>query len=217
MDSVQYGQRLLSWLSEVDGMKFRKPMIMTDGERERIVDAIPQMASAPMSFTFTISTIEALRAEAQYRIDREGVDMLIVDYMQQMRTVEKFSSEHLRITHISRILKEMALEFHIPVIALSQIRRLEARRMPRLEDLKESGSIEQDADGVIIMHRPETTDDPSILPTDQALFMELVKGKKQLIIIDVAKQRQGQIGKIRLIFEPSYMRFYCIDKERRFE
>ena len=213
MDSVQYGQRLLSRFAEVDGMKFRKPKEANEDELQRIVDVIPTMAEVPMSFTFSISTIEALRAEVQHKADRDELDMLVIDYLQLLRTSERVQSEHLRISHISRILKEIALEFKIPVIALSQLRRQgESPRMPRMDELKESGSLEQDADGVILIHRPEHLDDKSIPESDQKVFVEAVDAGRQYIVVDVAKQRQGQIGRTYMLFDPRYMRYWGVSR-----
>ena len=207
MDAVQYGQRLLARFADVDANRFRKPKDTTEDEFDKIGQAMSDLSHAPLTFTFSVKTVEELRAETTRMVDREGIEMLVVDYLTQLQTVERFPSEHMRVTYISRILKEIALDLHIPVIALAQIKRLESPRMPRLEDLKESGSIEQDADSVILMHRPVDKRDDSYGANELAI-REIEGRGDQFIMVQVAKQRQGKTGRLDLLFNASRMRYF---------
>jgi replicative DNA helicase len=121
--------------------------------------------------------------------------MIVVDYIQLIDTEESRDSRQEQIARISRRLKTLARELHVPVIALSQLNRaVENRedRRPRMSDLRESGAIEQDADLVLLLHRPECYD-----PTDQPGIAELI----------VAKNRNGATGTVKLTFLKNITRF----------
>lgn len=145
---------------------------------------------------------------------REHVGLVIVDYMQLMDTDKRHENRQQEITNISRRLKALATEFDVPVLALSQLSRaVESRggnRRPQLSDLRESGAIEQDADTVMFIHRPEyylrelDADDPKLMA---------VKGKAELII---DKQRNGPTGSVWLHFNKTFTRFENLAKEERY-
>lgn len=147
-------------------------------------------------------SILELRAKARRLHYDEGLDMIIVDYLQLVKGQDNPERRDLEVAYVSRGLKALAKDLEIPVVACAQLNRgVEARggeRKPQLADLRESGSIEQDADVVIFVHRPalskkkDATDDPEEL-------------KKVDIII--GKQRNGPVTDFGLIFEPDYTRF----------
>jgi len=126
---------------------------------------------------------------------RHKLEMVVVDYIQLIDAEESRDSRQEQIAKISRRLKTMARELHVPVIALSQLNRgVEQRedRRPRMADLRESGAIEQDADLVLLLHRPEYYD-----PNDQPGVAELI----------VAKNRNGATGTVKMTFLRNYTRF----------
>lgn len=214
MSAEQYGQRILSHFSQVDGMKLRKATLEME-DWLSLGDALNEACKLPASFIFSVTTIEDLRAEVQKKVDKGECDLLVVDYLQIMRTKQRFDADHLRVAYISKMLKDMTLDLHIPIIALAQVKRFAGgarAKMPTLEDLKDSGAIEQDADGVIFLHKPEDTEDPYVDKRDHALFNSLADTGMSYMAFGIAKQRQGQTGYANAVFNPSIMRFTAIDR-----
>lgn len=219
MTSVQYGQRVISYASDVDGMKLRKAEL-EEKDWESIVDILGPCADLPISFLFTVRTVEELRAEVQAKVDRGEIDLLVVDYLQLMRTTQRFKEDHLRVAYISKTLKDMTTDLGIPIIALAQVKRFAGggrSRMPTLEDLKDSGALEQDADGVIFIHRPDDEEDPYVDPRDREYFGRYKAMGYQYIAFGIAKQRQGATGKACALFNPAHMRYIAIDRDREAE
>ncbi|MGB6335239.1 MAG: replicative DNA helicase [Thermoanaerobaculia bacterium] len=157
----------------------------------KVVQAVKTVSQAPLfiddsanpSMLEIASKARRLRAES-------GLDLIVVDYLQLMQGTARYENRNLEIAAITRSLKQLAKELRIPVIALSQLSRQPERRSgdhrPQLADLRESGSIEQDADVVVFIYRDELYDDET---TD--------KGIAELI---VAKHRNGETGTVRLVF-----------------
>ena len=168
-----------------------------------------------INFIFNTRTVEDLRREVQKRVERKELDLLIVDYLQLMDTTAKYRDEHLRVGNVSKALKGMALDFNIPVVSLAQVNRDTDGSLPTLRNLKDSGNIEQDADGVIFLHRPTDSTDSSIDPRDKANFDLLRKKGYDYIVIAVAKQRQGTTGMASVLFDKAHMRYVIIDREGR--
>jgi len=206
MSDVQYGSRILSHEAWVDGMKMRTAELDGD-DWDRIATALGTAGELPIDFMFTVRTVEDLVKECRKKVERKELDLLIVDYLQLMQTERKFNQENLRIGHISRTLKMLSLECNIPVIALAQVNRETDGSMPKLKDLKASGDIEQDTDGVIFLHRPGDSKDPFVRKEDKEHFVEYGEKGNVYLAVSVAKQRNGAIGWTNLIFEPDYMRY----------
>jgi len=216
MIDSQFGQRLFSKTTNIDGMKLRSAKLDME-DWAAIADAMVAYANLPISFTFGTKTIEELRNDVQRKIDLGECDMLVVDYLQLLRTKRRFDIEHERVGHISHALKQMTTDFKIPVIALAQAKRQNnggRARCPVLDDLRSSGDIEQDADTVIFLHRPDDSTDPAIDERDRPYYDDLINAGKQYIAFSVAKQRQGQTGIIGAAFDPAHMRYYAMDRIR---
>lgn len=211
MTDVQYGQRLISNMADVDGMKLRRAKLEVD-EWERIGDAINELSSLKLAFTFRTRTVEELRMVVQREKDTVGLDVMFVDYLQLMGTKQRADTEALRLGKISGALKDIALDLDIAVVAMAQVKRQEGTiaRMPILSELKGSGDLEQDADNVIFLHHPEVPDDPSIMPKDRDNFAAYESNGLQYIAVNVAKQRQGNTGTFGVSFDPAHMRYSCI-------
>jgi len=146
-------------------------------------------------------TVLEIRAKARRLKAEKNVGMIIIDYLQLMQGPPKAESREREISHISRSLKALAKELNIPVIALAQLNRaVEARtdKRPQLSDLRESGSIEQDADVVIFLNRPE------YYGIDKDENGESNEGVAEIII---GKQRNGPTGTVKLAFIKEYARF----------
>jgi len=152
-------------------------------------------------------TVLEMKAKAR-RLKMEGnLDILFVDYMQLMRTSQRFENRNQEMSFISRSMKELAKELQIPVVGISQLSRApeKGRKEPRpiLSDLRESGAIEQDADVVIFIYRPEV-----YIKADEAEKAKM----KGLAEVDVAKQRNGPTDTAQLVFFDRYTLF--ANKER---
>ena len=193
MSKIQLVQRLLSIETKVDLHKLRTGRL-SDEDWMHLTHNINRLAEAPIYIDDTpgISVLEA-RAKAR-RLQREyGIDMVIIDYLQLMSGHIRTQSREQEISQISRGLKAMAKELDVPVLALSQLSRaVESRtdRRPQLSDLRESGSLEQDADVVMFIYRPEMYDLKS--PDGESL-----EGLAQIII---GKQRNGPVGSVDLMW-----------------
>jgi len=213
MSAEQLAARILSEASEVPSEQIRRGD-MTETEFRRFVEAAKALEACPLYIDDTPALpISQVAARARRLKRTHGLDVLMVDYLQLL----KGSSKENRVQEVSEItqgLKAIAKELHIPVIALSQLsRQVENRedKRPQLSDLRESGSIEQDADVVMFVYRDEYYRERE-KPGDHDLegmakwqeIMEKVHGKAEVII---GKQRHGPIGTIELSFEGRFTRF----------
>ncbi len=169
-------------------------------------------ARLPFCVTTRISTVEQARREA---MRMEKLDLLIIDYLQIMDTARRIDNEHLRISAITRQLKTLARELGVPIIMLSQFKRLPAGQRPTLSDLKESGSIENDSDNVILLYKPQGPDDENI-PAPYAGWYEAAEAREErFLLLEVAKQRMGRVRTVAAVFDPARMRFYTPKAENR--
>jgi replicative DNA helicase len=170
---------------------------MSKEEMSRLGHMVGEIAGAPLYLDETPAlSIAAFRARARRAVAKHGVKLLIVDYLQLMKGSTKRAAQdrRLEIDEISSGLKATAKELGVPVIALSQLNRdAEERAEPKLSHLRESGSIEQDADVVALLHRPE-----------RVTHKEEDRGKAVLIL---AKQRNGPVGRIEMHFDGEITRF----------
>lgn len=183
MSNMQIVKRILSNMTEIDGHKLRLCKSLTEEEFNTITKTSNKITELPIEINDKLSTIQEIRGYCR-ELKRNGkIDILILDYLQLCKSLKKTESRRLEVEDISRQLKEMSLEFGIPVIAVSQLSREGAAGEPELHHLRESGSLEQDADNVIFLHVPKDTN-------EQAEMFE--------IKIIVAKQRNGAPGYINL-------------------
>lgn len=214
MSPVQYLKRLIAAYADIDGKKLRTGRHISPEEWERIVDAVSKLAGWDMPFTFSVRTVEDLAAEARHRMDTKGLDLLIVDYMQLLHVKRPVESDFVRVSVVSHEIKQLALDLNIPILALAQVARPETKgnpKMPALDSLRGSGDIEQDADNVIFLHRPQETNDESINPHHVSMAAECINGGvNQYIVCNIAKQRNGTNRMFDMIFEPAKMRYRCL-------
>jgi replicative DNA helicase len=197
MSKQQLLMRFLCAESLVDAHKVRTGYIGKDDFRQ-LIDALATVTRAPLYIDDSSSlTIMEMRAKARRLKAEHGLSLLIVDYLQLMSGYGRVENRVQEISGISRGLKALAKELEVPVIALSQLSRAPEQRQgdhrPQLSDLRESGSIEQDADVVLFIYREE------VYKRD-----EENEGKADLII---SKQRNGPIGNVKLAFLKQYTKF----------
>lgn len=197
MSQLELSQRLLCSEALVDSGKVKTGRL-EEAEWTRISHAVGRLAEAPIYIDDNPHTsIMDIRAKARRLKSREGdLGMIVIDYIQLMSGRSNAESRQVEVSEISRNLKILARELEAPVIALAQLNRsLEQRtdKRPMLSDLRESGSLEQDADVVLFLYRDEVYDEAS--PD---------KGVAEVI---VAKHRNGPTGRVRLAFRGQYTRF----------
>ena len=197
MSKQQLLMRFLCAESLVDAHKVRTGYIGKDDFRQ-LIDALATVTRAPLYIDDSSSlTIMEMRAKSRRLKAEHGLSLLIVDYLQLMSGYGRVENRVQEISGISRGLKALAKELEVPIIALSQLSRAPEQRQgdhrPQLSDLRESGSIEQDADVVLFIYREE------VYKKD-----EETEGKADLII---SKQRNGPIGTVRLAFLKQYTKF----------
>jgi len=211
MSNVQLGNRLLMNVCEIEGEKIKTGK-MTKAEWSQLEHKSNELRGAPiyMDDTPSLSVFE-LRSKARKLVREHGIRIIIIDYLQLMNASGiNFGSREQEISIISRNLKALAKELDIPIIALSQLNRnVEARsglegKTPQLSDLRESGAIEQDADMVCFIHRPEYYH----LYSDEKTGKDL-RGLAQII---VAKHRNGATDSIWLRFRGKYAKFQNEDE-----
>jgi replicative DNA helicase len=198
MSKEQLVQRLLCSEAKVDSQKVRTGYL-EQRDWHRLTNAAGRLADAPIFIDDTpaLSVLEA-RAKARRMKAEHGLDLVVIDYLQLMRG-RNIENRQQEISEISRSLKALAKELTVPVVALSQLSRaVEARQSkdyrPQLSDLRESGALEQDADLIIFLYRPDR----------YGLPVEAEDGNAEAII---GKQRNGPVDKVPLVFLPEFASF----------
>jgi replicative DNA helicase len=200
MDSTQLVDRMLAAESRVNAWNLRTGKLSTDNDFSRLRDGLDRLSRAPIFIDDQSSnTITKMRSFARKLKIEHGLGLVVVDYLQLMATSKNHDSMVNQVTEISRSLKSLARDLNVPVIALSQLsRNVEARGgKPRLSDLRDSGSIEQDADVVMFIHREDKYNENS----DRQNIAEIL----------IEKHRNGPVGKIDLYFDEKMSTFLEVD------
>ena len=201
MSKEEIVQRILSSVGRVDSMKLRSGQL--GPLWQRVVDAAGKMYQAPIYIDDSpVVTVTDIRAKCRRLKRKRGLSLVVIDYLQLMEASSRENRQQ-EISEITRNLKNLARELEVPVIAVSQLNRsLEARedKRPRLSDLRESGSIEQDADVVMFIYRHEYYH-----PEDQ--------DRKGIAEVIVAKHRAGSTGPVEVTFQPEFTRFANLGRD----
>jgi replicative DNA helicase len=204
MSSEQLVQRLLCAEGRIDAQRLRRGKLSQE-EHQRLAAAAGHLNTAPLwiddqpGANVLEIRAKARRLQSELRSDHKDLGLILIDYMQLMSGARQSESRVQEVSEISRGLKALARELEVPVIALSQLSRGPEQRTdkrPMLSDLRVSGSIEQDADLVLFLYRPEYYAPPE--------KREELEGKSELII---GKQRNGPTGVVELYFQKAYTRF----------
>jgi replicative DNA helicase len=204
MSKEQLALKLLCSEAGVDNQRIRTGTLM-DSDWPRLSHALGSLSEAAMFIDDTpgISALD-IRARAR-RIKAEyGLGLIVIDYLQLMQSKNRSENRQQEVSEISRTLKSLARELNVPVIALSQLSRAVEQRTdkrPNLSDLRESGSLEQDADLVAFLYR-EDYYNPD---TDKKNITELI----------IAKQRNGPVGTVDLLFQKEFSKFVGLEKYRK--
>jgi replicative DNA helicase len=207
MSQEELIDRLLCSQANIDLWKLRTGRLSSEGENDdfsRIGQAMGVLSEAPIFIDDAASSsIMEMRTMARRLQAEHGLGLIIVDYIQMMKSQSSIENRVQEISEISRSLKALARELKIPVLALSQLSRaIESRegQFPRLSDLRESGSIEQDADVVLFIYRED----------------KVRKDVEQKNVADIviAKHRNGPVGQVKLYFNENYASFRNLEKRR---
>lgn len=180
MSETQLIQKMISRESNIDSYKMRMGYL-EENDFKKISQASVSLSSLKLNINTKIRTIQKLELEARRLKNKGKLDLIVIDYIQLLKSSEKYNSREQEVAEISRRLKLMSLELDIPIIALCQLNRNANTGEPTLADLRESGSLEQDADNIIFIYRENENDTETTLK--------------------LAKQRAGDTGKIKVRFD----------------
>jgi replicative DNA helicase len=199
-------KRMIAGRAQVNTWRLNRGLCTKDEKRrltQNLSIATEELRGAPLIVDDTAGLdVMDLRARARRAKKQHGIELIVIDYLQlcTCREAARMGSRQIEVSMISQQIKAMAKELKIPVIVLSQLSRANEQRgdkeeKPKLSDLRDSGAIEQDADVVFLLRRPSRT----ATSKDAA--------DEQLAIIDVAKNRNGEIGEVKVNFYREYTRF----------
>ena len=235
MSATQLGQRMLSAISMVGVTRMRTGEL-TESDWERMNNALSEVSESGINERLRFYegyglTVERLANIARHAVQRGEMDLMVIDYIQLLRTTEKTSAEYERLGTISKALKQLALALNIPILTAAQVRRQsqddskKGGRAPTLDELRGSGDLEQDADNVLLIHSPDSPDDPVIKrldpsdarvremrPKHMGIWERSQNAMAKPFTVEIAKQRQGPVGRTWCLFKAMNMRFYE-DKE----
>ena len=202
MNQIELVKRLISSRGEIDGSKFRTGSFAPE-DKDVILKAVGQLSGSNMVIDDSpVRTVTEIAALAR-RLKRAGkLDIIIIDYLQLIQPDNPNDPRQEQVSKIARRLKGMARELDVPVICLSQLnRQAETTKdnRPRMSHLRESGAIEQDADVVMFVHREEYY----MSPEDREKNPDVI-GKAEIIL---AKQRNGAVGDVEVLWRPQYTKF----------
>ncbi len=191
---VELANRLLCMEGDIDSHRLRQGKL-TPVERDRMADTRDVLNKCPLHIADNpFQNMLSIAANARRLQMRHGIRLVIIDYMQLVSPDDSRQPRQEQVAGISRRVKQLARELKAPVVALAQVNRASEDRQdrrPRLSDLRESGAIENDADTVLLLHRPTNQPYPD----------------EELIEVEVAKQRNGPTGSAAMVFRKAFMRF----------
>ncbi|NPA05990.1 MAG: replicative DNA helicase [Chloroflexi bacterium] len=203
MSNEQVAQRLLSQETGISASRFREPQRLTQEEWALLYEAVERLSALPIYLDDTpVLTPTQLRVKCRRLQHLYGLDIIFVDYLQLMHSGRRSESRVQEVSYISRMLKQLARDLNIPVVAAAQLSRAVEHRQdkkPVLADLRESGALEQDADVVMFLYRPSMyarEDDAKPSPDEPDVTKVII-----------AKHRNGPVGEVDLLFIPAAARF----------
>uniref|UniRef100_A0A7C3IIF0 Replicative DNA helicase n=1 Tax=Gracilinema caldarium TaxID=215591 RepID=A0A7C3IIF0_9SPIR len=197
MSDMALMQRLISSEARIESEKIRTGLLKPS-DFHSLMEAAGRIYEAPLYIVdMPNMKLLDLRAQARRLRAQQKVEIIFIDYLTLITSENYQLPRHEQIAEISRSLKSLARELDIPVVALSQVRRDAEGKRPTLSDIRESGSIEQDADVVMFLHRERESDKKSDSERSKAITTELI----------IAKQRNGPVGTVEIVFLPSYTKF----------
>jgi replicative DNA helicase len=192
MRGIRIAQRALAHVGHINPLHLAQPKQLEDGEWPRLTSAVTYLRELPLMLDQQSGlTVEALSARARQLHAQDGLDMIVIDYLTYL-TPPRAESVAAGVQQMTRSLKALAIDLNVPIILLSQLNR-DGDNRPTLTSLRESGAIEQDADVVILLSRPDSS-------------------KHHLVLADLKKQRNGPVGEVWLHARMDRMRFVETDE-----
>lgn len=192
MSEEQIITKLIAKETRINSTKMRLGTL-TDQEAVKVYEAGAELEEKSLYITSNLRTIQQIEVEARKMKNKKNIGLIIIDYIQLIKSSQKFNLREQEVADITRTLKLLTFELKIPIIGLCQLNRNATRQEPMLSDLRESGAIEQDADNVIFIYQEEETD-----------------AAAPVVTIKLAKQRAGSTGKVNMIFRKVYSEFVNI-------
>ena len=192
MSEEQIITKLIAKETRINSTKMRLGTL-TDQEAVKVYEAGAELEEKSLYITSNLRTIQQIEVEARKMKNKKNIGLIIIDYIQLIKSSQKFNLREQEVADITRTLKLLTLELKIPIIGLCQLNRNATRQEPMISDLRESGAIEQDADNVIFIYQEEETD-----------------AAAPVVTIKLAKQRAGSTGKVNMIFRKVYSEFVNI-------
>lgn len=209
MSVTQICERIIASNTDIDSIRLRTGNIKDD-EWAEIIRVASLYENANFILDKTSRTVQHIRA----KVRKYKPEMVIIDYLQLLQSGTREQSREREVATMARDLKLMSLEFNIPVIMLSQLRRDAEGRVPNMSDLRESGAIEQDSDNILFLHEPEGRDLDLLIEEKgySNQFVNSLKENNQKISqLIISKQRNGPVGAINFVKVPKLMKFIEID------
>ena len=203
MSRVQLGKRMVAHEGLVDGQRIRTGKLK-DGDWDKIIEASTEISRWNMWIDDKSATVAEIRATCRELKQKHGLDVIIIDYLQLLTPNSNSNNREREVAEMSRGIKVLALELDMPIILLSQLNRSVANKRPTLDTLRESGAIEQDADNVMFLHKPDFAD---TMEHDLELRKVIEQEGKVYMEIILEKQRNGRTGVFSIVYNPPYLRF----------
>ena len=203
MTGTQLGKRMVAHEGLVDGQRIRTGKLR-DGDWDKIIEASAKISRWNMWIDDKSATVAEVRAVCMELKQKHGLDLVLIDYLQLLTPIDRSNSREREVAEMSRGIKVLALELDVPIILLSQLNRSVANKRPTLDTLRESGAIEQDADNVMFLHKPDWSD---TMEHDLELRKFIEQEGKVYMEIILEKQRNGRTGVFSIVYNPPYLRF----------
>lgn len=192
MSDKQIITKLIARDTRINSTKMRLGTL-DEQEQLKVVESGMKISQKPLIINSNLRTVQQIEIEARKLKNKKNIGLIVIDYIQLIKSTQKFNLREQEVADITRTLKLLTLELKIPIIGLCQLNRNATRQEPMLSDLRESGAIEQDADNVIFIYQEEETDEAA-----------------PVVTVKLAKQRAGNIGKVNMIFRKVYSEFVNI-------
>jgi replicative DNA helicase len=209
MSSNAIGMRILSMASGIDTGRIKAGKI-TEEQWQKIAKALGAYSTSNLIIDTDSKTPSDIKAVTKEIQAKDGLDLVIIDYLQILTPDGKHNTREQEVASISRSLKNLSLDINKPVIVLAQLNRNAENKRPTLADLRESGAIEADADNVWFLHYPTEN---QLYDNQKNKFMVCKNNNYEYMEIIIGKHRNGPVGMIDVIFDPGKMRFIGFKKD----
>ena len=190
MSENQLIQKMISRISKVNGYKLRSGNL-EENDFMNIAEVCNDLSQLNFHINSKCKTIQEIEVYSRKLKNKNELDLLVIDYLQLIKNTNRFGNREQEVADISRTLKLLSLELNIPIIGLCQLNRNATRNEPTLADLRESGSIEQDADNVLFLYKEEGQEEK----------------ESPIVVLKIAKQRAGEVGRTKLLFKKASSEF----------